>query len=106
MSIIYHNKLVRDRIPEIIEKSGKKASIKTLSEAEYLDMLDIKLKEELDEYLFDKSMEEIADLLEVIHAVVTARNSSMEEVERIRLQKKEKRGGFEEKIFLESVEDA
>lgn len=106
MSIIYHNKLVRDRIPEIIEKSGKKASIKTLSEAEYLDMLDIKLKEELDEYLFDKSMEEIADLLEVIHAVVTARNSSMEEVEQIRLQKKEKRGGFEEKIFLESVEDA
>ena len=100
---IIHNKLVRDKIPEIIENSGKCAVIRTLSRDEYLEMLDRKLTEELNEYLSDKSMEEIADLLEVIHAVVKARGSSMEEVEKIRLQKKEKRGGFEKKIFLECV---
>ena len=104
-NIIKHKKLVRDRIPEIIEKSGKKADFRILSENEYLKMLDQKLQEELSEYLGDKSMEEIADLLEVIHAVVSARGSTMDEVEQIRLSKKEKRGGFENRIFLESVTD-
>jgi len=100
---ILHNKLVRDRIPEIIEKSGKTASVRMLSHEEYLKRLDEKLSEELNEYLKDQSMEEIADLLEVIHAVVNARGSDMDEVEKIRLQKKEKRGGFEQRIFLECV---
>ncbi len=100
---VIHNKLVRDKIPEIIETSGKKAVFRTLSEDEYLEMLDQKLSEEMNEYLSDKSMEEIADLLEVIHAVVKARSLSMEEVEKIRLSKKEKRGGFENKVFLECV---
>lgn len=100
---VIHNKLVRDKIPEIIETSGKKAVFRMLSEDEYLEMLDQKLSEEMNEYLSDKSMEEIADLLEVIHAVVKARGLSMEEVEKIRLSKKEKRGGFENKVFLECV---
>ncbi len=102
-NIITHNKLVRDKIPEIIEKSGKTAVCRTLSDEEYLEMLDQKLTEELDEYLKDQSMEEIADLLEVIYAVVKARGSSIEEVEKIRLLKKENRGGFEDKVFLECV---
>jgi len=102
-NIIIHNKLVRDKIPEIINKSGKTAVCRTLSDEEYLQTLDQKLTEELDEYLKDQSMEEIADLLEVIYAVVKARGSSMEEIEKIRLLKKEKRGGFENKIFLECV---
>lgn len=100
---VIHNKLVRDKIPEIIENSGKCAVCRTLSEDEYLKMLHQKLTEELNEYLSDDSLEEIADLLEVIHAVVRARGSSMEEVENIRLSKKEKRGGFEDRIFLECV---
>ncbi|MBQ1256039.1 MAG: nucleoside triphosphate pyrophosphohydrolase [Clostridia bacterium] len=100
---VYHRKLVRDRIPEIIQESGKTAVCRTLASDEYLEMLDRKLTEELNEYLSDKSTEEIADLLEVIHAVVKARGSSMEEVEKIRLLKKEKRGGFENRIFLECV---
>lgn len=100
----YH-KLVRDNIPEIIEKSGKRCVIRALDEGEYLDMLDAKLNEELAEYQESKSMEEIADLLEVVHAVVKARGSSMEEIEKIRLQKAEKRGAFEKRILLESVED-
>ncbi len=100
---IIHNKLVRDNIPDIIESGGKTAVYRTLCEDEYLKMLDQKLTEELNEYLSDNSMEEIADLLEVIHAVVKARGSSMEEVEKIRLLKKDKRGGFEDKVFLECV---
>ena len=98
----YH-KLVRDRIPEIIEKDGKTCECSVLSQEDYLVMLDQKLNEELAEYQESKSMEELADLLEVMSAVATARGSSMEEVEKIRASKKEKRGGFEKRILLETV---
>ena len=100
--IIYH-KLVRDKIPEIIEKDGKTGKYSVLSQQDYLTMLDQKLNEELAEYQESKSMEELADLLEVISAVAAARGSSMEEVEAIRQKKKEKRGGFEKRILLEEV---
>lgn len=66
-------------------------------------MLDQKLDEELKEYQESKSMEELADLLEVTRAVALARGSSMEEVEQIRIKKAEKRGGFEKRILLETV---
>ena len=99
---VYH-KLVRDRIPEIIEQAGQTCSCSVLSDEEYLKMLDEKLNEELAEYQESKSMEELADLLEVIRVVTFARGSSPEEVEEIRRQKAEKRGGFEKKILLEEV---
>ena len=99
---VYH-KLVRDRIPEIIEQAGQKCVCSVLSDDEYLKMLDEKLNEELAEYQESKSMEELADLLEVVRAVALARGSSPEEVEEIRRQKAEKRGGFEKKILLEEV---
>lgn len=102
---IIHNKLVRDRIPEIIAFNGQKCVCRTLSQQEYLSALDVKLNEELNEYQQDKSMEELADLLEVIHAVIAARGSTYEQVDTIRLAKKEKRGGFEKRIWLESVEE-
>ncbi len=98
----YH-KLVRDRIPEIIEKDGKTCLWTELRPDDYLSMLDKKLNEELAEYQESKSMEELADLLEVMRAVALARGSSMEEVERIRVRKAEKRGGFEKRILLETV---
>ena len=102
---IIHNKLVRDRIPEIIEGSGKTCATRILPQAEYLAALDAKLTEELAEYQADKSMEELADLLEVMMAVAEARGHSFAEVEAIRRAKAEKRGGFRERIFLESVTD-
>ena len=67
--------------------------------------LDAKLDEELAEYQESKSMEELADLLEVVRAVALARGSSPEEVEEIRRRKAEKRGGFEKKILLEEVSE-
>ena len=98
-----YNKLVRDKIPEIIEKSGKKCIIETMDEKTYLDSLDNKLYEELAEYQQDKSIEELADLLEVIYAVASARGYSIEELERIRAEKAEKRGGFKDRIWLKEV---
>ena len=105
MSTIHHNKLVRDRIPEIIEGSGKTCVTRILPLEEYLAALDAKLTEELAEYQADKSMEELADLLEVMMAVAEARGHSFAEGEAIRRAKAEKRGGFRERIFLESVTD-
>ena len=103
MKTIKYHKLVRDKIPELIEKEGKQSVCSVLSDEEYLEFLDRKLSEELEEYLEDKSMEELADLLEVMMAVAKARGSSIEEIERIRQQKADKRGGFEKKILLEEV---
>ena len=104
MSTIQYNKLVRDRIPAIIEANGKRCVCSILSDEEYLAKLDEKLNEELAEYQESKSMEELADLLEVIRAVAVARGSSIEEVEAIRRDKDAKRGGFEKKILLTEVE--
>ena len=103
MKTIKYQKLVRDRIPEIIEKQGKQCSCSVLSDEAYLEHLDLKLSEELGEYLEDKSMEELADLLEVIRAVAAARGSSIGEVEKIRQEKAAERGGFEKRILLIEV---
>ena len=102
-SVIFYNKLIRDHIPEIIAASGKDCVYETLSDNQYIEMLDAKLNEELTEYQESKSMEELADLLEVIRTVALARGSSIEEVEAIRVAKAEKRGGFEKKLLLKEV---
>ena len=98
-----YNKLVRDRIPEIIEASGAECKIEILSDAEYLKMIDAKLDEELAEYHKDQNIEELADLLEVIRAAAVARGYALEELERTRAKKAEKRGEFEKKILLIEV---
>lgn len=100
----YH-KLVRDRIPEIIEADGKTCVCETLSDEDYISLLDRKLNEELAEYQESKSLEELADLLEVIRAVVKARGWTVEELEQVRTEKATKRGGFEKKILLREVRE-
>ena len=101
--IIHYNKLVRDRIPEIIESSGKSCTTEILSAEDYLRMLDAKLDEELAEYHKDQNIEELADLLEVIQAAAIARGYTIEELERVRAEKAAKRGGFEKRILLREV---
>ena len=98
-----YNKLVRDRIPEIIEASGNTCVTEILSDEDYLKMLDAKLDEELAEYHADQNIEELADLMEVIRACAVARGYTIEELERVRSDKAAKRGGFEEKILLKEV---
>ena len=100
-----YNKLVRDNIPEIIEEAGKRCVVETLGDFEFLVALDAKLDEELAEYHADQSIEELADILEVVYTAALARGYTREELERIRAEKAEKRGGFEKKILLRKVEE-
>ena len=100
----YH-KLVRDWIPQIIESTGKQCKTQILSDEQYLQMLDEKLAEELGEYQESHCLEELADLYEVMRAVVQARGWDMDQLEAVRLEKYEKRGGFHRRILLTEVED-
>lgn len=104
-----HNKLVRDLIPNIIEGTGKAFTTRILDEEEYVKELRIKSKEELQEYLDAKddesAIEELADLLEIIHALSKVHGADFNKVEEVRQQKAKKRGGFEERVFLIEVED-
>lgn len=94
-------KLVRDKIPQIIQADGKSPIIRTLSEEDYLEELDKKLNEEVAEYQADKSIEEMADVLEVLYAICEARGHSLEELEQVRKEKSDKRGAFKERIYWE-----
>lgn len=100
-----YDKLVRDRIPEIIESSGRRCVTEILSDGDYLRMLDAKLDEELAEYHADGNIEELADLMEVIRACAVARGYTVEELERVRTEKATARGGFEKKILLREVSE-
>ncbi|MBP3294895.1 MAG: nucleoside triphosphate pyrophosphohydrolase, partial [Clostridia bacterium] len=79
-----YNKLIRDRIPEIIAKNGQTARVRVLTDEEYLAKLDEKLGEELAEYLADGNIEELADLLEVLYAAALARGTTAEQLDEIR----------------------
>ena len=103
MNIIKYNKLVRDRIPEIIEASGRTCKTEVLNDEEYLRMVDAKLDEELAEYHKDQNIEELADLMEVIYAAAAARGYTIEQLEQVRAAKADKRGGFQKKILLVEV---
>ena len=98
-----YNKLVRDNIPAIIEAKGAACETEILSNADYLRLLDAKLDEELAEYRQDQSLEELADLLEVIYACAKARGYTVAELESVRAEKAAKRGGFDRRILLKTV---
>lgn len=103
MSEKVYDKLVRDKIPEIIEKSNKKLEIEIVSKEVLLDLLNKKLTEEVNEYLESKDVEELADILEVIHGILENKNITFDELEKIRLNKKAERGGFSKGIKLLKV---
>ncbi len=98
-----YNKLVRDKIPDIIKLSGNMCTVKILDDNEYLEMLDAKFDEELTEYHKDKTLEELADLLELIYAATIAMGHTIEELNELRVEKVEKRGAFNNKILLKEV---
>lgn len=101
---IKYDKLIRDKIPEIIESKGSKAITQVLDENSYQKYLDMKLGEELKEYLEDSSVEELADLVEVVYALLDNKGVSIEEFERIRISKVEKRGAFKKRLLLKEVQ--
>lgn len=103
MKTTTYNKLVRDRIPEIISASGRRVKMDILSDCDYIRMLDEKLTEELNEYQQSKDMMELADLMEVIYAIASAKGITAAELEAMRVKKVNERGGFLKKIRLREV---
>lgn len=99
-----YNKLVRDKIIDIIEADGRKAEYRILDNVEFRNELNKKLQEEVHEYLEDNNVEELADIVEVIYGILNSMDVSIDDFEKIRLAKKEKRGAFAKKIFLEKSE--
>ena len=100
MGSIIHNKAIRDKIPEIIRKSGNEYNVKTLSDEQFLEKLEEKLSEEVAEYQDSKSLEELADILEVINRILEIKGIPKKKLEEIRIMKKDERGGFEKNLFL------
>ena len=94
------HKLVRDKIPQIIEMSGKKPVTRILDEGEYIAALEQKLDEEVQEFHSDKNIEELADILEVVYALTEAKGYTLTQLHETCAQKREARGGFKERIFL------
>lgn len=99
-----HNKLVRDEIPKIIEDTGKIAKYRLLSCEEYGIELEKKLDEEVAEFHHDRSVEELADILEVVYALAATIGCSHQELHSVYQKKRESRGGFEKGVYLISVE--
>ena len=96
-------KLVRDRIPEIIKKKGKVAITHIALESEYWEKLKQKFKEEVEEYLKDENEEELADVLEIIEAIIELKKIDKNKLESTRKQKNKENGSFKARIILEEV---
>jgi predicted house-cleaning noncanonical NTP pyrophosphatase (MazG superfamily) len=99
-----YDKLIRDKIPEVIAKNNQQAEIRTLNDDEFAWELEKKLQEEVGEYLQDKSPEELADILEVVFALGELQGYGQSQLERLRTQKAQERGGFKKKLFLVRVD--
>ncbi len=95
-----YDKAIRDKIPEIIQKDGFSCNVETMSDEEFLVEMEKKLSEEVAEYQNDKNPEELADILEVIYRIAKLKGISKEQLEKIRFDKVEKKGAFEDNLFL------
>ena len=100
-----YNKLVRDKIPEIIKKKNLIPMTHLANDKEYWERLKEKLLEETKEFIKESNEEELADILEVIDAVCKFKNFDKDKVEEIKKQKAEKRGGFKKRIILDEVKE-
>ena len=99
-----YNKLVRDKIPEIIKQDNKHPITHIASNQEYWEKLKEKLLEEVNEFLEDSTEEEFIDILEVIHAISDFKQFNKNKVNMLRKDKAEKRGRFKDKIILDKIE--
>ena len=96
-----YNKLVRDKIPEIIRTDGKECEIRVAQGKEKYELLEKKLMEEVNEFLEDKNLEELADVMEVLFGLAREIGYSEEDLLRKREEKKSERGGFEDGVILQ-----
>jgi len=98
-----YNKLVRDKIPKVIKATGKECEFEIAPKEERYKLLEAKLNEEVNEFLEDKNLEELADVMEVLFGLADTLGYSEEELLKVREKKREERGGFKEGIVLKSV---
>ena len=100
-----YDKLVRDRIPEIIRGRGAEPVTRVADREEYVDRLVAKLGEEVAEFVASREPEELADVMEVLYALAAAQGLDEDALEKLRRDKREQRGGFEDAIVLERVDE-
>ena len=104
-----YNKLIRNKIPQIIKHTGKRPKTKIQTTDEYIKEICKKTEEELTEYLEattkEHKLEELSDLLELINALAEHEGTTLEEINNIRKKKAEERGGFSDRVFLIEVTD-
>lgn len=96
-----YNKLVRDKIPDIIKAKGQSFVIHIADDNEYVQALNNKLIEEAREFAKDQSIEELADIYEVLEAIVTANRFNAADIKKVQDDKRQKRGGFRKRIILD-----
>jgi len=101
-----YNKLVRDKIPDIILKDHCLPTTRILDDKEYIEELNKKLMNEVKVYLEEENVEDMVDILEVIRAILDVKGTSYEEIEEKRIKKLKKRGGFKDKVYLEKVTES
>jgi predicted house-cleaning noncanonical NTP pyrophosphatase (MazG superfamily) len=100
---IVYNKLVRDKIVEIIENEGGTATYNILNTNEFIEGLNKKLIEETKEFIEENDIEKLADIYEVLNKIIELRNINIKEVEKIMEKKAEEKGKFEHKVYLKDV---
>jgi len=105
MAVRTINKLVRDKIPGIITENGEMPNFRIMDDNEFLEALNNKLAEEVAEYQESKSLEELADILQVICTISEIIGGGYRELEYLRYEKTTERGAFKSQIFLESIDD-
>ena len=105
LNCIHYDKLVRDKIPDVIRQAGKEPVTDILSRESMAAALDRKLQEEVQEYLESGSVEEMADILEVLHGIAFHKGISWDDVESVRARKRDERGGFEKGVRLLEVKE-
>lgn len=101
-----YNKLVRDKIPELIRESGRKCTSRILSEDEYFDALIEKIIEEIQEYRISGNEEELADVFEVLDCLVALKEYEPMHIDYLKLIRREARGSFKERVLLIDVDDS
>jgi predicted house-cleaning noncanonical NTP pyrophosphatase (MazG superfamily) len=101
-----HHKLIRDRLPQVLAERGVTCTTRTMEEPEYREKLHHKLREEVDEYLLSRETSELVDVLEVVKALAALQGVNWEQLESMRVEKADLRGGFEGRLLLiETLEE-